>query len=164
MKLYLFIFSLMLFSCNNKKKSEKIDDSKNIDTIPGVVENGKDDKFISTTPLTQCYEWTVNKDSAYLKITYMDNAITGDLVYDWKEKDGNKGTIEGYVDNNLVVAWYTFQSEGITSVREVVFKVDGSKLIEGVGESVALTDTMKFKDKSKLEFFDDRPFEKINCK
>ncbi|MEO5647757.1 MAG: hypothetical protein ABIQ56_05310 [Chitinophagaceae bacterium] len=163
MKLSLSIFLLLLISCNNRDTTNKTEKSVSSDTNSISPVGGRDDKFISTTPLTACYAWAVRKDSASLKITYMDDKVTGDLVYDWNEKDGNRGTIKGQLNKNMIVAWYTFQSEGMTSVREVIFKVEGEKLVEGYGEIIAVGDTAKFKQGTSMKFMEDRPFGKVNC-
>lgn len=162
MKYQLFIYLLLTISCNTKEKT--LDPGAKDSNIVSETPDNTDDKFISTTPLTQCYAWAESKDSAFLMVTYMDDRITGDLVYDWNEKDNNKGTIDGFIKNNTINAWYTFQSEGVTSVREVIFKTDGTSLLEGYGEIATNGDTVKFKNREAIKFAAERPFNKINCK
>ena len=111
-----------------------------------------------------CYISTFNKDTAYLKLTIHNNEVSGNLVYDRFEKDGNVGTIKGRVQDSLIIADYTFQSEGMTSVREVVFKIKDESLIEGFGDIVMKGDTAVFKNITQLKFQDEQPFVKEECK
>jgi hypothetical protein len=124
-----------------------------------------DDTNISTTPipLAGCYTWAVNNDTATMELKVAGNAVTGDLVYDWSEKDGNKGRLNGEVQDSLLVANYTFQSEGTTSVRKVVFKINGDSLYEGFGDVDSSGDTVKFKNDTQLQFQTDRSFKKVEC-
>ena len=111
-----------------------------------------------------CYISTFNKDTAHLKLTINNNEVSGNLVYDRFEKDGNVGTIKGRVQDSLIVADYTFQSEGMTSVREVVFKIKDESLIEGFGDIVMKSDTAVFKNITQLKFQDEQPFVKEECR
>lgn len=94
----------------------------------------------------------------------MDNRVTGDLVYDWSEKDNNTGVINGMIKDNLILAWYTFQSEGVTSVRQVAFKIEDDELIEGFGDLLARGDTMTFKNIETLKFDKQNAYFTINCR
>lgn len=111
-----------------------------------------------------CYAWQSGKDSAALSIQVSGNNITGTLSYDLFEKDSNKGSIKGSLKDDVIVADYTFQSEGMTSVREVIFKIDGETLVEGYGDIDVEGDTVRFKSKTDLEYYTERPFVKTACK
>ncbi len=111
-----------------------------------------------------CYAWHSGKDSAGLSLQVSGNKVTGTLNYNLYEKDSNKGSISGNIENDLIVADYTFQSEGMTSVREVVFKIDGDNLIEGFGDIDVEGDTARYKNKTELEYNTERPFVKTDCK
>jgi hypothetical protein len=67
--------------------------------------------------------------------THVDGTtVTGTLAYSISQKDKNTGTIEGELRDNLIIAEYTFQSEGVTSKRQVVFKNTEEGWKEGYGE------------------------------
>jgi hypothetical protein len=89
--------------------------------------------------------------------------VTGNLKYDWAQKDRNIGTVEGVVKDSLIVANYTFQSEGTTSVRQVVFRINGNELTEGFGPVTTSGDTTMFSDIANLQFQNDRTFKKVEC-
>src|SRR5690606_17194654 len=55
------------------------------------------------------------------------------LDYHLAEKDANRGTFEGFLIDDVILGDYIFQSEGVTSKREVIFKIVKGQLIEGSG-------------------------------
>ena len=152
----LFAF-LLVAGCNSANTSGEESATEATDTAT--------DDTISTTPvpLTGCYGWAVKNDSASMKISVKGNTIEGTLVYNWYEKDRNSGTLQGVLQDSLIVANYTFGSEGVTSVREVVFKIKGDSLVEGFGDIDTGGDTTKFKDIAGLQFQNDRSFKKMEC-
>ena len=146
--------ALFMAACQGgtaKKTQAKIDSTivKNAETAPDS---------------TQCYQYIKNRDTATLSLKTIDNKLTGTLGYNLYEKDKNAGTIAGVVKGDTIIANYTFQSEGKTSVREVAFLKKGSQLAEGFGDVQEVNGESKFKDLSKLKFDGSMTFEKIDCK
>ena len=120
---------------------------------------------VSTTPipLDGCYKMVFNLDTATLRLNVVDSFVTGDLSYHLYAKDHNDGSIKGVIRDSLIIADYTFRSEGMLSVRQVAFKLRSSALVEGFGELNTRSDTFRFKDVNKLTYQFDRPFVKIPC-
>ncbi|HEX7847728.1 MAG TPA: hypothetical protein VF476_18135 [Chitinophagaceae bacterium] len=144
MRSFVFIPAVLLFiSCNNKKPSQP--------AAPGPS------SFVT------CYQYITAKDTVQLKLIDVDKAITGTLVYKLFEKDRNKGTILGYIKDGLLVADYTFMSEGMQSVRQVVFKQDNDSFMEGYGEIEIKNDRASFKDISSLKFDGPIKLLKVPC-
>jgi len=112
----------------------------------------------------QCYQYIKNRDTATLSIKTEDNKLTGTLGYNLYEKDKNAGTITGLVKGDTIITNYTFQSEGQTSVREVVFLKQGDLLKEGFGDVQEVKGEVKYKDLTKLKFDGSMAFSKIDCK
>lgn len=149
-------------ACNDAKQT----DSETGTTVTKDTTVAKvDDSHIATTPipLDGCYTMIANKDSAYLRLNVIDSMVTGHLSYHPAEKDGNDGSLKGVVRNGLIIADYTFRSEGMMSVRQVVFKMEGTALAEGYGDINTSSDTVRFKDISSLKYMNDRPFLKKPC-
>ena len=96
-----------------------------------------------------CYRYATATDTIILKVIHNGNSITGTLVYILKEKDKNKGTIRGNMKGNILVADYTFMSEGIQSTRQVAFKKEGNSFVEGYGDFNNI-DSLKFNSSMKL--------------
>jgi hypothetical protein len=154
--LLLFIF---IAGCNQSSKQ-----SDSIVAIKGSVVKDTVSKAGTYSALTGCYVSTIKKDTANLKMEINNSEASGSLVYKRFETDGNVGTIKGKVQDSLIIADYTFKSEGLTSVREVVFKIQGENLIEGYGDIAMKGDTARFKNITQLKFQEGQPFVKMDCK
>jgi hypothetical protein len=96
-----------------------------------------------------CYSYASSSDTITLKLIHIGSSVTGTLVYSLKEKDKNKGTIQGNMQADLLTADYTFMSEGIQSIRKVAFKKEGNSFVEGYGDFNNI-DSLKFNSSMKL--------------
>jgi hypothetical protein len=145
----------------------------------GTADNESDTALSSQTPhnngdatvvtgakpiaLNGCYQMTLKRDTATLNLTLKDTTVTGTLRYDWHEKDHNIGTIKGVLRNNAIYADYMFDSEGTSSVREVVFKIQDTVLLQGFGALTEENGKIIFQHRDSLQFQDNYPFIKIMC-
>jgi hypothetical protein len=148
------VAALFMASCQGgtaKKTQAKIDST--------IVTNAE-----AAPAALQCYQYIKNRDTATLSLKTEDNKVTGTLGYNLYEKDKNSGTIAGMVKGDTIIANYTFQSEGQTSVREVAFLKQGDQLVEGFGDVQEVKGEVKYKDLTKLKFDGSMVFGKINCK
>lgn len=109
-----------------------------------------------------CYAFKGDYGTVILRVTDLANGIKGYLKYDLYEKDSNNGTFEGVLKGDTLVADYTFQSEGVESVREVAFLIKDNQLLEGYGEMTP--DGTKFKETKTLKFNTAMPLAKTDCK
>lgn len=119
--IYVCYFAMFIFfvSCNNAE-TEKKDAATGSD-----LNNGQ--------PIN-CYKYASETDTIELKLIHVGDAITGTLVYKLREKDKNMGTIQGKMKGDILVANYTFQSEGVSSERQVAFKKVQNNFVEGFGD------------------------------
>ena len=133
--IYFLILSSLLTCCNSQNEESDKTSSQQTDT-----------KKIS--PMN-CYSYATANDTINLKVIHVGNSITGTLVYMLKEKDKNKGTIQGHMRGDTLLADYTFMSEGIQSTREVAFKKEGNSFVEGYGNFKNLN-SLNFNTSMKL--------------
>lgn len=138
MKVINIIFLSLLLSCNAQQEDTEKQDAQQPDAK-------------APSPIN-CYRYATEADTVILKVVHIGNSITGTLVYSLKEKDSNKGTIQGAMRGNILVADYTFMSEGIQSVRQVAFKLEGNTFIEGYGDSFNENEKSRFKNLDSLTF------------
>ncbi|MBO9570956.1 MAG: hypothetical protein J7497_01910 [Chitinophagaceae bacterium] len=111
--------------------------------------------------LSGCYRMIIKKDTAVMSLNSSGDSVSGSLSYHWFEKDHNDGTFKGIIKNDsLIVADYTFQSEGSTLVRQVVFKIKDSILQQGYGELIMKNDTSFLRDPVLAVFDTKNPFRK----
>ncbi len=148
----LVLLSVLFFSCSEKKNSAT--DPTNI-AITKITEPAK---------LDGCYEMVISGDTAFLNIAESGDTLLGDLRYKRKEKDSNKGDVVLKKIDGRAEGYYTFESEGKTSVRQIIFKIIGNSFAEGYGNIEMKNDTAVLKYPHALNFEEKHPFNKVNCK
>lgn len=150
--LYGLIAGTVFIACNNDKTVESTISET---TIPAEkAEAGKQ----------ECYIGTSGKDSVFLSLKTEGDKIAGTLSYKFFEKDSNHGSLEGTMQGDTLLANYHFNSEGVSSLREVAFLKKGSTLQEGYGDIEERDGSQKFKSPASLEFGKGFILEKTDCK
>ncbi len=92
---------------------------------------------VQTTSVIGCYvaRTNGNKDVYTLNVkTQQGENISGALAFKNFEKDSSSGTFSGTYKDDILLADYTFQSEGMTSVMQVIFKKSGDDFVRGYGD------------------------------
>ncbi|HQS04976.1 MAG: hypothetical protein B7X86_07250 [Sphingobacteriales bacterium 17-39-43] len=145
----ILILAVLLASCNTQVKETETNTSAIVDK--------------KNTAATNCYLYAGLSDTVSMNLTHLGDSITGYLVYNFKEKDKNTGTINGRMNGNILIAEYTFLSEGIQSCRQVAFKLEGDKFIEGYGESYSRNDRFFFKYPDSLNFDSSYKLRETDC-
>lgn len=140
----------LLFSCQDEAtgKQPAADAEK-----PAATDNG-----------INCYAYINKADTVSLRLIHSGESVSGVLEYHLDGKDANKGTIQGTMHDSLLVANYSFMSEGMTSERQVVFKLDQGNLVEGYGERVVENDKERFKDLATLKYDSQIKLAPVECK
>jgi hypothetical protein len=150
--------SALLSACTNDKKADTVTDT--VVAIPADTLAAP-----ATEPYADgCYAYMKNRDTASLALKIAGEEITGDLSYSLYEKDSNKGTIAGEIKGDTIIAEYDFNSEGVRSIREIVFLKKGDKLYEGYGEVETKGMKTMFKNRAQLNFKDGIIFDPTTCK
>ena len=113
----------------------------------------------------ECYRAILKKDTISLSLNIKNGQLSsGNLSYDFYEKDKNTGTVVGEIKGDTLYADYTFTSEGVSSVRQVAFLKKGNTYVEGFG---AVIDDNKgqviFKDRKQLKFDGNVVLSKVDC-
>ena len=159
MKCYLILIGCFLGACTSNTNKEKTVEGKEVQDV-GVID--------STSSLGGCYTAILKRDTSDLVLQHNKDAISvsGDLSIKNFEKDSNKGTLNGKIEGDLIVAWYDFFSEAKSSVRQVVFKMQGDMLLQGYGNLVnkGNSDTLMFSNIGALKYLMEMPFVKRDCK
>lgn len=117
----------------------------------------------AATPIA-CYQYATAADTISLKLVNMGGTVGGALIYKLKEKDRNAGTLNGTLRGDVLIADYTFKSEGTESIRQVAFKKDGHAFMEGYGEMVNVNGVEKFRNVDSIVFSSSMKLEEIPCK
>ena len=117
----------------------------------------------NASPLV-CYRYIDKADTVILKTIYVNGFVTGTLVYNFYQKDKYSGTIQGQMKGELLIADFTFFSEGVKSVRQVAFKKKGKNFIEGYGETEDKNGKTTFKNIDSLNFTHSIVLLQADCK
>lgn len=144
---------LLLIGCKNEPKETPKP------TVPVAEETVP--KTEIDVPKTECYSVNKNGNLISMELNYSKDGASGTLNYALKEKDVNAGTFVGQVKDSILIAEYTFQSEGVESKRQIAYKLKGNRIVEGYGEMN--NEGTQFKDVSKLNFDSKMPLERISC-
>ena len=145
---------LLIGSCNDEGKtsSSVLRDSAN---------NSK--TAVADTAVSGCFSQVVKSDTALLQVENNKGNVTGVLTYDYYQKDRNDGTLQAEQTGDIIKGWYLFKSEGIMSVRQVAWKINGNELWPATGELAEKNDTTVFAEPDKLKFDSANAFRKIPC-
>ncbi|MBO0933726.1 hypothetical protein [Fibrella aquatilis] len=114
-------------------------------------------------PTTSCYAYSSAADTMRMTLNRTGNEVTGDLLYKLSGKDRNTGTITGTMHGDTLRAEYSFHSEGVESMREVAFLVNGDKLTEGYGPVTEKNGKMMFTPGASQTFDSKMALVKVAC-
>lgn len=114
---------------------------------------------------THCYAlMTPQGDTIILNLTQQGIDVQGTLMYSLFEKDRNTGTLRGRMHGDTLRADYTFESEGVESVREVVFLAKKDGFVEGYGPVEETEKKTIFSPGATLTFDLEEVLKKTECK
>lgn len=149
----------MMASCTSNQAEKKVTDTSEMIALDTTFTAANEKPEHSIT----CYEYIKNKDTASMQLRINGEELTGFLDYKLAEKDANKGTLAGEMKGDTIIADYTFDSEGLRSVRELVLLKKDGKLYEGYGPVKEEKGKMMFIDRSKLKFDNNIVFSAKPC-
>ena len=149
--------ALGLLGCdNNNTDGEK---ANTIDTPVAAQPSGS-----PTHNWAGCYRAVQGQDTILLQLTGSDSTISGTMQYDNYGIDGNIGTLQATVRNNRLQGYFRFFSEGMWSVREVIFEKRQNQLLQAdTRQMTSSGDTVVFSNPQLLNWDTQRPFVPVNC-
>lgn len=135
---------------------------------PSVSDNTNN---TNTTPpdnsgsIKGCYVAKLAKDVYTLDIESENNgAVSGILAFNNYQKDSSSGSFDGQLTGDILQGNYSFDSEGMHSDRQVIFKKVGDNFVEGFGPASVVNGKEVFSDPSKLTYDPKSTFVKTaNC-
>ena len=142
-----------MISCGNEEKNA----SKIIEQPPvpeEILEN--------LEPELYCYLFSNGKDSIRLRYVREGNEVEGWMNYDFFEKDGSIGEVEGSYHADTLKIVYDFLAEGAISKQQIFFLEKDGKLIRGSGEQELTKDSVWiYKNPKKVAFEDSTPMKQL---
>jgi len=108
------------------------------------------------------YVANLSKDIYTLKISSQDGeSIKGELDVNNFEKDSSTGTLVGTYKDGVLLADYTFKSEGTVSVNQVIFKKTVDGFVRGYGDVDEATGT-RFVDLNAISYDSSTVYKKVS--
>lgn len=150
--LFLLLAAGLATSCNQPPASQS-NETDSIKTTPATPASSS----------TTCFIKAIGQDTVLLQLVVSDSLVTGHLSYNFFEKDKNTGEIKGSIKNNIIRATYHFMSEGVQSTRNVVFKLSGNQVFEGVPDNFGKEGEPLFNSDDAALKFDTVPMETRAC-
>jgi|GEM_PF-1605074 len=124
---------------------------KNNSAVSPVVESPQ------ASVIKGCYVATLSKDVYTLNVqSQTDEQVSGTLSFKNFQKDSSSGTFAGIYKDGILLADYSFQSEGMNSVLQVAFKKSPDGFVRGFGDMDS-TGT-RFADVANLTYDDTQVF------
>lgn len=101
-------------------------------STPNQADNNNDTAQVES--VAGCYIATTSKDVYTLNIQMQtEENVSGKLAFKNFEKDSSSGLFTGTYKDGILLADYTFQSEGMQSQMQVIFKKEGDNFVRGYG-------------------------------
>lgn len=150
-------FLLGLLSCNitlPSSNNDTEDDSTNMTTS----ESG--DKLVETV----CYLSVNGRDSIHMELTIDPQSVNGRLEFDNYQIDDSQGILQGTQKGDTLWLTYDFMAEGMHSVTEEVFLMQGQELVRGHGERVESEGVYRYQSPADVHFEEGQVFHLTNCK
>ena len=145
----LILIAFLLISCNDKIKNEETAKTSNPEKL---------------TENFRCFAYAQNQDTIYLKFTETkDSIVSGSLIYNFYEKDLNKGDFKGKWIGDSLFADYQFKSEGSVSTREIFFFKTNAGLIEGYGPVKDTLNKIVFQEHRTLVLNENILLKPVDC-
>lgn len=109
-------------------------------------------EHVESASLPGTYEYAGNADTIRLDLHTKQDSVYGQLLYALGEKDRNVGDFKGVIKGGQLIGEYYFMSEGLASVRDMIFNVTKEGLLEGYGEVEERDGGFRFIDTKNLKF------------
>ena len=115
--------------------------------IANIIDTSVEGEFLG------CYVSKLAKDTYVIKLENVsDGKVSGMLAFNNFEKDSSSGTFEGTYTDGILLGEYVFNSEGMESNRQVIFKNEGDSFIQGFGEVKSEGDKEVFVDLNNITY------------
>ncbi len=102
-------------------------------TKPILINN--ETPTVTENSIEGCYIGRLAQDVYTLTILSVNGEVfEGKLSFKNFEKDSSSGTYQGTYRNGILLGDYSFNSEGMASVMQVIFKKSGNGFIRGYGD------------------------------
>ena len=118
-------------------------------------------EVVTTDSVLGCYVARLSKDVYVLKINSENSdSVSGVLAFNNYEKDSSSGTFTGTYKDGILLGDYFFNSEGMDSEMQVVFKKEGDTLVRGFGSTKLEGNKITFENLADITYDTNSTFRK----
>lgn len=148
------ILSIVITGCKDQNEQQNVSGTDSYEKHDEAVE-----------PKMHCYLFANGKDSIRLTYKQENDEVEGWMNYDFFEKDGSLGEVEGKFFGDTLKLEYEFMAEGMYSEQEVYFLKKDGKLYRGSGDTKNTSDsTVIYADSKQVRYDDPTPLSHLdNC-
>ncbi len=130
---------------------------------PSTIKNTS----VAENSVLGCYASKLAKDIYTLEIrketqTAENINISGVLSYKNFEKDSSFGSFSGILKDGVLIGDYSFESEGMHSIRQIAFKKVNDTFVAGYGPYSTINGEEKFTDLNTINYDSNQTFIKTN--
>jgi len=119
---------------------------------PVVEDQNQNPPIVKVESIIGCYIAGTDKDLFTLNVeTQMGENVGGKMSFKNFEKDSSSGTFTGTYKDGILLTNYSFRSEGMDSVMQVIFKKVGNDFVRGYGSADSQSGT-QFTDLTKITY------------
>lgn len=118
---------------------------------------------VNPTGVSGCYMRVMDRDTLAASLQQDGDNITGRFTFDNYQMDGSSGSVAGVRDGDIVRLTYTFQAEGMNSVRLLHLKVEDDGLVLGEGKIASRGDTTFYVNDSEISYPSKNKLSSLHC-
>lgn len=149
-----------LLSCKNNTSETIINNTTDTSAMVESTNSAVDSSALSDG--AHCYIFIMKRDTYLIELTVDKEDVKGTMKFKNYEKDSSKGIINGTIKDDVLNVNYRFNSEGMSSVRNMYFKVSDKVLITGIGDETSTGDSAYIKDPTMVRY-DGVIYDEVAC-
>jgi hypothetical protein len=152
-KLFTILITALAVGCQSRTEQANTQDTiLTITNPPAIDVKPADEPTPGVADISGCYMQVLKRDTFAVVLKQDGNTVTGRLSLDNYEKDGSTGSVTGKMEDDVLKLVYRFASEGMTSIMQVYFKINGNTLTRGIGEMSTKGDSAYFIDPVSIKY------------
>lgn len=114
--------------------------------------------------IKQCYLGSSGRDTIYIEFATIGDSITGKLSYSHFNQYQSKGSINGKMHGDTLLATYTVNFDNIITKKEVAFLKQDNVIFEGKGNTKVQDGITVYDNTSSLIYSTLIKIQNVHCK
>lgn len=129
-----------------------------------ILKKPKENPVAEIPNIVGCYILQQDKNVYTLALQAQNGpSVAGTMHYDNFQFDDSSGVFVGNYENSILLGNYSFSSEGMNSVRQLIWKRSGNDFVEGSGDYTTVANKQIFVNPNSVTWNKDRTFVQSPC-